>query len=112
MHERDDPRPVIRAVLLAGFFSGNLCGVVYMVARGVFVEGLRLNPLAMLGGFLGVGLLGMMGGALCGLSLRLVLERTGRLASGRWTPVVIAALASGFVGLVIVYALVGILWDL
>ncbi len=110
MNDRDDPRPVIRAVLLTGFFGGNVCGMLSMAARGVLLDGLRLNPFAMFGGFLGVGLVGMMFGAICGLSLRLVLERTGRAGAGRWTPVATAAVVSGFIGTVIVYSLVGLFW--
>lgn len=109
MNDPHDPRPVIRAVLLAGFFGGNLCGMLYMAARGVLLEGLSLNPLAMLGGFLAVGLVGMMGGGMCGLALTLALEKSGTRRF-LWMPVVTAAVVSGVIGTVIVYALVGLFW--
>ena len=95
-----DPMPGIRAVLIAGFVSGNAVGLAYLTLEGHLSESLRLNPLALLGAILGVGIAGTLVGAVCGLFLRLRLEKQGAADVSRG-PVVVSAFASALVELLI-----------
>jgi hypothetical protein len=111
MNETGDYNPVpgIRAVLVAGFMSGNVLGWLYLAVTGHLLESLSLNPVALGGAFLGVGLVGMWVGAVSGLSLRLLLgERTA--SDGWYAPIIVAGAASGGMGLLIASFVVGVLW--
>jgi len=100
--------PGIRAVLLAGFLSGNAIGLLYLTLEGDLLESLQLNPLALFGAFLAVGLAGMMVGALCGLP-RFCLEKLGA-ADGWQGPVVVSGTVYACVGFMISSAVIGALW--
>jgi hypothetical protein len=104
-----DPMPGIRAVLITGFLSGNVIGLIYLALEGHLGESLRLNPVALFGAVLGVGIAGMMVGAACGLFLRLRLEKRGA-ADVSQGPLVVSAVASAFVGFVIASAVINALW--
>jgi hypothetical protein len=109
MFHEPNPMPGIRAVLAAGFLSGNVFGVAYLVVSGRLIK-IPLDLfvfLGFLGGFMGIGVIGMMTGALCGLTLRLVSERQNPSAGWR-LPVLVAATASGLLGLWITIIVVNI----
>jgi hypothetical protein len=101
--------PGIRAVLVTGCLSGNLVGLALLTFEGHLSESLRLNPIALLGAILEVGIAGMLVGAVCGLFLRLRLEKQG--AADVWQgPVVVSAAASALVGFLIANAAISALW--
>ena len=104
-----DPMPGIRAVLIAGFVSDNAVGLACLTLEGHLSESLRLNPLALLGAILGVGIAGMLVGAVCGLFLGLRLEKQGAADVSR-EPVVVSAIASALVGLLIASVAISALW--
>ena len=91
-----DPTPGIRLVILGGFLGANAGSFLSLVARG-YVSEVLVNPLAIFGGFMGIGLLGAMVGSISGLSLRLLLERL-KLAIGWHLPVVLAIIAAAMLG--------------
>lgn len=94
-----DPTPAIRVVFLASFVSANLAGAIYLLANGYAGDAIA-NPLAVLGGALGVGLAGMMLGGVCGLALRLLLARARSDAS--WgVPIVAPVAVAGALGFVV-----------
>jgi hypothetical protein len=109
MNKSPDPTGGIRAVLVTGFVAGNVSALFYMATRGVLIEAIQLNPIAVLGGFLAVGLVGMITGTMCGLSLRLILERIAGASKSWWPPVLFAAVVSGAIGLLIVRLILGVL---
>src|SRR5579864_8515287 len=94
-----DPMPVIRAVLLAGFISGNAIGLIYLTLEGHLLESLQQNPLALFGAILGIGIAGTMVGGACGLMIKLVQEKRGATDVGG--PVIVSAAVSGLVGFLI-----------
>jgi hypothetical protein len=103
-NNESDPTLGIRAVFLAGFLSGNVCGFLYLTFSGHLLESLWLNPLALFGAFLFVGLVGMLVAALSGFSFKLT---AAERAKDDWlVPVVVAGIASAVTGLVITYTLV------
>jgi hypothetical protein len=102
-----DPTAGIRAVFLAGFFTGNACGLLYLAITGHLWESFTQNPLALFGAFLGIGLVGSMIGGVCGLSLKLLLGKGKPNA----VPVVVAGVASAALGLWITTFLVAALWS-
>jgi hypothetical protein len=112
MHMSDppDPTPAIRAVLLTGFFSGNAVGLVYMAVRGVLLEAIQLNPLAVFGGFLFVGLLGLMVGAFSGLSLKLLLDKVSGDTAPWWMPAFVAGCFSALVGFYVTHGMTSFFW--
>jgi hypothetical protein len=85
-------------VFLAGFFTGNACGLLYLGVTGHPWESVTLSPLALVGAFLGVGLVGAMIGGVCDLSLRLLLGE-GKTTAGWQAPAVVAGVASATIGL-------------
>ena len=105
MNEPVDPTPGIRAVFIAAFLGGNASALAYMAVRGKLLEAVQSNPLAILGGFLGIGLVGMSAGAICGLALRLVLEKMGGAVAGWWLPLASAVAVSALLGLFVVHCL-------
>jgi hypothetical protein len=110
MAEHDDPIPSIRAILTAGFVGSNLIGLAYIAIRGLFLDILRLDLFAMLGGILGVGAAGMMAGAVGGLSVKLLLNKSVRSRTGWWVPIICSATCSALVGLGIVAYLSSMAW--
>ena len=100
--------PGIRAVLAAGFLTGNAVGLLYLTYEGHLSESLELNPLALFGAILGVGIAGMMAGAACGLCIKLLQEKRGAAEVGG--PIIVSAAASGLVGFLIANALISALW--
>jgi hypothetical protein len=111
MSEPLDPNPIpgIRAVFLAGFLTGDLCGLVYLAIIGHLWESILLNPLALIGAFLGIGLVGTMIGGVSGLSLGLLLG-AHKGTVGRQVPFVVAGMTSAATGLLITRYLVATLW--
>jgi hypothetical protein len=109
-----DPRPGIRAVLLTGFFAGNVCGLLYALLTGRLFENLgwidSYALLAFVGAMMGVGIVGTMVGAFVALSARLLLHGM-RLSESWWTPVVLSGLTSGLIGLCVAVFLVGALFE-
>jgi hypothetical protein len=103
-----DPMPGIRAVLIAGFVSGNSVDLIFLALEGHLLESLELNPLALFGALLGVGIAGMMTGAFAGLIVKLVQEKRGATDVGG--PVIVSAVISGLVGFAIANAIIGVLW--
>ena len=106
-----DPVPGIRAVLLAGFLSGNAFGLLYLTFTGHLLESLWLNPLALVGAILGIGLVGVTIGAMCGLSLRLLLGEQ-KAKDGWLLPSLVAGAASAASGLWIAYMLVAMVFQM
>lgn len=100
--------PGIRAVLVAGFFSGSTIGLLLLTLEGHLAESLRLNPLTLFGAFLAVGIAGMMAGSVFGLLVKLMQEKKGTVEIGG--PVIVSATISGLVGFVIAYGLINALW--
>jgi hypothetical protein len=95
------PSPIsgIRAVFLAGFFTGNAFGLLYLLFSGNLLGSL-MNPLALGGAFIGVGILGTMIGGITGLGLRLLLGEQD--ASKGWeAPIIASVIASALMGLFI-----------
>lgn len=111
MTEAPEPNPVprIRAMFITGFITSDTCGVLYLLIIGRLWESITLNPLAVVGALLGVGLSGMLIGNLAGLSLRLLLgERSG--AAGWVMSVAVAGVAAAVTGLAIAVVLTSLLW--
>ncbi len=99
-----DPMPGIRAILLAGFLSGNGLGLFYITVSGNFAK-LLMEPLAVLGVFLAIGLAGLMVGTFLGLTLRLF-QRDQKANEGWHGPIFVAVLASGTIGVLVTHALI------
>lgn len=107
MDDSPHPNPLsgFRTLYLSGFLSGNVCGLWYLAFTGHLPELVSLNPLAFLGVFFLLGLVGMQLGALCGLVFRLCLEKLK--AKDRWrSTVIVATTVSGAFGLLIAYVVV------
>lgn len=109
-HGDSDPTSGIRAVLLVGFLSGDTFGLLYLTFTGHLLESLWLNPLALFGAFLGIGMVGAMIGSVFGLSSRMLLGK--RWAKNGWlVPVLVAGTASGVAGLLQAYVLVALVFQ-
>ena len=111
MSEPVDSNPIVgsRAVFIAGFLTGNVCGLVYLGVGGHLWESVSLNPIALIGAFLGIGLVGTLIGGMSGLALKLLLD--AQMVTRGWlAAVIIAGLTSGLTGLLITGYLVVELW--
>ncbi|MSQ96742.1 MAG: hypothetical protein EXR98_19610 [Gemmataceae bacterium] len=107
--EDSNPVPGIRGVFIAGFFSGNISGLTYLTINGHLIDSVTLNPIALIGAFLGIGLVGAMLGGLSGLSVKLL--RGAMKAKDGWhIPVAVAAAVSATVGLLISWPLIAVLF--
>jgi len=102
-----DPTSGIRAVLTGGFLSGNVGAFLYLVFQGFLLDAV-MNPLAVVGCFLGIGLIGMMAGAVFGLSLRLILTKLEANCGWRG-PMALSMAVSGVLGLLIVHVIMSLL---
>ncbi len=106
--EPSDPRPWIRAVVGTGFLSGNVVVGIYL---WLFhdLEVLFSNPGAIIGGFLGLGLLGMAAGTITGLFSKLVLDQVTDSPKTWWIALAISFLFSSAIALLVVNFLSGII---
>ncbi len=99
MSENLEGTPHVRNVLLTSILTSVFSGLAYVAIRGQLLVWLMSNPLAVIGGVLGVGLVGMWIGTFCGLSFKMLMcER-----AGRYVPVLISGGASAVAGLLIAY---------
>lgn len=94
MQEDTNPTARIYAVIATGFLSGPLAGLAYVGPGGVVVA-IRLDLLSVVGGFLWLGFLGMLGGTLVGLSVQLLAQKWAR-SRGSWWAALAASAVSGF----------------
>ena len=98
--EDHEPMPGIRSVLIAGFVSGNVSGLFYLLLSGRLLEPWWMAPLALLvllGAMMGVGVVGTLFGTLVGLSGRMLLHGS-QLSESWWPPVILSGLTSAAVG--------------
>ncbi|MEI7687284.1 MAG: hypothetical protein WCL32_19930 [Planctomycetota bacterium] len=108
-----DPRPGIRAVLMTGFLSGNIVGLLYVLLMGYLLQSWWFDLgslLAAFGTIIGVGVVGVMVGAVAGLSARVFLHGM-RISESWWPPVILSGLASASLGFCIAVFLVAALFE-
>lgn len=99
----------IRSVLIAGPACSVVMGMLFLLIQGLLWEAITLNPLALIGALLGLGLVGAIVGNISGMGLRMLLRDES--SNDDWQiPVIAAGAASALVGLMITHFLAGLLW--
>ena len=99
----------LRAVFLAGFLSGPLSAALFMLASGVLLQSIVLDPIAVLGGGFGIGLMGLACGNCCGLLARLLFKDDKKTAGGWRLPIVLSCGVSALIGLLLAICIFGML---